>query len=313
MTHNPIEVSNITKNFGDFKAVAGLSLQLQRARCLAILGPNGAGKTTTLEMLMGLQTPDSGSIKILDMDYESSRRRILERVGIVFQETHLYRKLTIRETFELFASFYEKPRTVDSLLSQLSLQEKADARLETLSGGQKQRCYLGCGLINSPDLLFLDEPTTGLDPQARRAVWDLIRQLKTETGCAIVLTTHSMDEAEQLADDVAIMDHGKIIATGTPKQLIQGIGGVQTLCVTFATQDQTEKAHQFFKAQYDWYSNVRCEENTLEIFTEQAPVHVLALVKDCESRNIPIASLQMRNSTLEDVFLKLTGRRIRDA
>jgi ABC-2 type transport system ATP-binding protein len=243
-----LEARGLVKRYKDLTAVAGVDLKVGRGECLALLGPNGAGKTTTVEMLEGLLAPDAGQVLILGESLAQNRRGLLEKVGVLLQETNLYKRYTVRETLELFASFYEKSLDPEAIMTRLGLTDKADVQLRRLSGGQKQRVYLGAALINDPDLLFLDEPTTGLDPQARRAIWDLVQAIKAE-GKSILLTTHYMEEAEVLADRVAIMDQGKIIVEGTPRELIDSIGAVQVV----------------------------------------------------------------RNGTLEDVFLKMTGRSIRDA
>lgn len=308
-----LEAQNLEKSFGELKAVRGLSLAVNKGQCFALLGPNGAGKTTTVEMLEGLQSPDQGEIKIFGQSLQTHRREILERVGILLQETHLYKKLTVKETLELFASFFRKPGSVAAMIEKFDLEEKANARLEHLSGGQKQRLYLGCSLINNPELVFLDEPTTGLDPQARRMIWEQLKELKADNR-SILLTTHYMEEAEYLADVVAIVDKGQIIIQGTPKQLIRDICGEQTLWISFGNeQAENTKLLGQIAARLPWFAEARAVDDGFEVLTSQADKHIPQLTEAAKSLGLTISGLRMRSCTLEDVFLKLTGRTIRDA
>ena len=216
-------VSQLRKSYDDVIAVNGLELHVDAGECLGLLGPNGAGKTTTIEICEGLTDPDSGDVQVLGLRWKSDAPALRQRLGIQLQETQLSDKLTALETLTLFRSFYHQGPAPEQTLGLVQLREKRDARVGTLSGGQKQRLALACALVGDPDLLFLDEPTTGLDPQARRQLWDLIVEFKA-AGRTILLTTHYMDEAEQLCDRVAIMDHGVVIARGTPRDLIASIG-----------------------------------------------------------------------------------------
>jgi ABC-2 type transport system ATP-binding protein len=216
-------VRELRKSYGDVRAVDGLDLEIKSGECFGLLGPNGAGKTTTIEICEGLLERDSGDLELLGMTWERDGNRLREKLGIQLQDTQLSDKLTVRETLELFRSFYKNGREVDEVIRLVQLEEKAGARVGTLSGGQKQRLAIACALVGDPDLLFLDEPTTGLDPQSRRQLWSLIEEFKA-TGRTILLTTHYMDEAEKLCDRVAIVDHGHIIALGTPHELIESIG-----------------------------------------------------------------------------------------
>src|SRR6187397_156365 len=218
-----LRVQNLRKAFGDVVAVNGLQLEVHPGECFGLLGPNGAGKTTTIEICEGLTEPDSGDVEVLGRRWRSDESALRQRLGIQLQETQLADKLTVIETLELFRSFYHQGPTVAHVIDLVQLGEKQSARVSTLSGGQKQRLALACALVGDPELIFLDEPTTGLDPQARRQLWDLIDEFRG-AGRTIVLTTHYMDEAERLCDRVAIMDHGRILALGTPRALIASTG-----------------------------------------------------------------------------------------
>jgi ABC-2 type transport system ATP-binding protein len=302
-----LEANNLSKSYGSVKAVDHVDLTIAQGECLALLGPNGAGKTTTVEILEGLQAPTTGSVKILGKDISRDRRTILESIGVLLQETYMYKKLTVRETLDLFGSFYKHPLSTDQIIERMQLEEKRDSRLEHLSGGQKQRVYIGCALINDPTLVFLDEPTTGLDPQARRMIWNLLREYKGSER-SILLTTHYMEEAEVLADRIAIMDHGKIIAQGSPRQLIADTCGEQIVWFALEKPDQVAE----LKNRLSDLRHAREVEGGYEVTTRTAPLLVANLTQAVQQMGLVISSLQMRNSTLEDVFIKLTGRSIRD-
>jgi len=216
-------VSGLRKSYGDVVAVDGLDLSVKNGECFGLLGPNGAGKTTTIEVCEGLLVRDSGSVEVLGRTWEDDAGELRERLGIQLQDTQLAEKLTVRETLALFRSFYRRGRKVADVIDMVQLGEKSDARVGTLSGGQKQRLAVACALVGDPELLFLDEPTTGLDPQSRRQLWGLIEEFRA-AGRTVVLTTHYMDEAERLCERVAIVDHGHVIALGTPAELIKSIG-----------------------------------------------------------------------------------------
>src|SRR5580700_5908420 len=220
-----IQCRDLRKTYdGKVEAVRGLTLEIQAGECFGLLGPNGAGKTTTIEILEGLLEPTSGEVSILGHSWRENAREMREWLGISLQETRLSEKLSVRETVELFASFYQEPRSSDDVLEQLQLTEKADAWVGKLSGGQRQRLAVATALVGNPKILFLDEPTTGLDPQSRRQLWDTIRGFQ-QAGGTVLLTTHYMDEAERLCDRLAIIDHGQVIAEGTPSELIERLGG----------------------------------------------------------------------------------------
>ncbi len=300
-----VKAEGLSKRFGELIAVDEISFSVAQGECLAILGPNGAGKTTTCEMLEGLIAPDSGTIEILGLRLDSHRQELLEKIGVQLQETALYKKYTVRETVELFASFYQQPVTIDVLLAKLDLSEKQHARLEHLSGGQKQRAYLACSLINNPQVLFLDEPTTGLDPQARRYIWDLLCTLKGE-GRSLVLTTHNMEEAQALADRIAIMDRGKILALDTYEKLLERYCGAKVL--SFELSDPAHLTS--LRAQLAWLAPARLQGERCEVEVEQASDFLQQLIRAADHLQIKIASLALRQSTLEDVFLQITGRKL---
>jgi ABC-2 type transport system ATP-binding protein len=223
-----VACSGLRKAYGDVVAVDDLSLTVARGECFGLLGPNGAGKTTTIEILEGLIAPDAGDVEVLGLHWRTHQRELRQRLGIQLQETQLPDKLTVEETLRLFRSFYDRGRAVDALLQIVELESKRSSRVGKLSGGQKQRLSLACALAGSPDLLFLDEPTTGLDPQSRRQLWETLRSFRSEGG-TILLTTHYMDEAESLCDRVAIVDHGRMIALGTPAELIGALAAPQVV------------------------------------------------------------------------------------
>src|SRR3954464_9370004 len=233
-TSVPLAVRGLRKRYDDVIAVDGLDLEIAAGECFGLLGPNGAGKTTTIEICEGLLEADEGEVSVLGMSWKHDEKRLRQRLGIQLQDTQLGEKLTVNETLRLFRSFYKAGAEVDQVIARVQLDEKRDARVGKLSGGQKQRLALACSIVGDPDLLFLDEPTTGLDPQSRRQLWELIEEFKA-TGRTTVLTTHYMDEAEVLCDRVAIVDHGKIIAQGSPRELIESLGAEHV--VEFALND----------------------------------------------------------------------------
>jgi ABC-2 type transport system ATP-binding protein len=228
MTDLAVRCEGLRKRYGDVVAVDGVSLSVRRGECFGLLGPNGAGKTTTIEILEGLLTPDAGSVDVLGMQWNTHERALRQRLGVQLQETQLTDKLTVEETFRLFRSFYQRGRSIDELLAMVELEGKRDSWVGKLSGGQRQRLSIACALAGDPELLFLDEPTTGLDPQSRRQLWDVLERFRAAGG-SILLTTHYMDEAEVLCGRVAIVDHGKVIAEGTPQELIASHGEPRTI------------------------------------------------------------------------------------
>jgi len=292
-------------------ALRGLDLEIHAGECFGLLGPNGAGKTTTVEILEGLLAPSSGEVEVLGQRWGRGNRILRERLGISLQETRLADKLTALETVELFRSFHRDGRDPAEVLATVGLTDKSNAWVEHLSGGQRQRLAVGCALVGNPDLLFLDEPTTGLDPRARRGVWDIVRDQRKQ-GCTIVLTTHYMDEAERLCDRVAVVDLGKIISLGTPKKLIDALGGGHVIEFTL---DNGAAASGFDPEAVARLAGVRAmhPEGAGYVLTVEEPhVTLPALLRLLDSGGLALAHLTTRHASLEDVFVSLTGRHLTD-
>ena len=299
---------------GGVAAVRDLDLEVRRGECFGLLGPNGAGKTTTIEILEGLLPPTSGEVEVLGRRWGTDDREIRSRIGISLQETRLSEKLTVRETLRLFRSFYPRGLDPPEAIDLVGLGEKADARVGKLSGGQRQRLALATALVGDPELLFLDEPTTGLDPQSRLHVWDILRRYKGE-GRTILLTTHSMDEAERLSDRVAIVDRGKAIALGAPTELIRSLGGEHVIDLSLSNGGAARIAGSALEADLrslPEVSDVRAN-GTEVLLTVGDPQKTLpALLERLKEKDIEPSRLSVRRASLEDVFVELTGRRIRD-
>jgi ABC-2 type transport system ATP-binding protein len=298
----------LRKSYPDVVAVDGLDLDVRTGECFGLLGPNGAGKTTTIEICEGLTSPDSGDVIVLGRRWTEHPRELRERLGIQLQETQLSEKLTVEETVRLFRSFFREGREVSEVIALVQLEEKQNSRVGGLSGGQKQRLALACALVGDPELLFLDEPTTGLDPQARRQLWDLIEQFRA-AGRTIVLTTHYMDEAERLCDRVAIMDHGKVIALGTPRELIRARRAEHV--VRFSAAHAGRIDLHTLRA-IDGVLDARPENGGFELDVAELHRAVPALLSALDERGIEMNELQTHSATLEDVFVSLTGRHLRD-
>ncbi|WP_283137893.1 ABC transporter ATP-binding protein [Rhizohabitans arisaemae] len=295
-----IVVKDVRKRYGDTHAVDGVSLEVETGEFFGILGPNGAGKTTTLEMIEGLREPDSGEIRVLGLSPWPRNPRLLPRFGVQMQVSSFFERLTAREQLRAFASLYGVPQTVaDELLERFGLTEKAGNRVEQLSGGQAQRLSIACALVHDPDIVFLDEPTAGLDPQARRNLWDVLRDINGQ-GKTVVLTTHFLDEAEILCDRVAIMDRGRILESGPPAELVRGLGSATRIAVRAGTLPVEEAAGLFPDAE------VGEDEVSLTIATKD-PSGVLSVLAGKNA----LTGLSVRGATLEDVFLELTGREYR--
>ncbi len=302
-----VEVEDLRKTYGNVKAVDGVSFKIKQGSIFTLLGPNGAGKTTTLEIIEGLRTPDSGKIKIFGKEVKKIGREEKELIGVALQETQLISHLTVKETLSMFRSFYSRGLKVDDVLEFVNLKDKAKSHVDKLSGGQKQRLAIGLALINDPLLLFLDEPTTGLDPQARRSVWDLLLQLKKQ-GKTIVLTTHYMEEAEFLADWVCIMDNGKIIREGTPEDLIKSIGGESVIEVD--VEESQSFLNKLKELEINYTYNPK--HGRLLVKTNNVLETIDSILKIARECSVRVRNEIIRQPNLEDVFLTLTGRQLRE-
>jgi ABC-2 type transport system ATP-binding protein len=301
-----IEVKGLIKRFEDTVAVAGIDLEVHRGQCLGLLGPNGAGKTTTVEILEGIQPPTSGKVELLGQSWERHAKSLRERIGIALQETRFTERLTVEETVRLFRSFYARGLSVEEAIGLVRLEEKRDTYTVKLSGGQRQRLALAVALVADPEILFLDEPTTGLDPQSRRALWDVIEVLKGK-GRTVVLTTHYMEEAQVLCDQVVIMDHGRIVAQGTPPQLIASIGAEQI--IEFAsTPDLPAEA----LAEVPTFVSVHPRGDGHTLSVRELHTALPGLLAVVAARGARLRHLSTRQATLDDVFLALTGRALRE-
>ncbi|HEY8174179.1 MAG TPA: ABC transporter ATP-binding protein [Gemmatimonadaceae bacterium] len=310
MTNTALAIRDLHKSYGDVLAVSNLELAVTAGECFGLLGPNGAGKTTTIEICEGLLEPDSGEVEVLGMRWKTHERVLRELLGIQLQETQLSEKLTVTETVRLFQSFYRNRRPVDDVITLVQLEEKSKARVGTLSGGQKQRLAVACAIVGDPKLLFLDEPTTGLDPQSRRQLWDLITQFRAE-GRTVVLTTHYMDEAERLCDRVAIVDHGKVIALDTPRALIASLNAEHV--IGFTLEGETASPDERALRALDGVTSLRRDNGAFELKSMELRRTVPSLLSFLERNQLQLAELRTRSATLEDVFVSLTGRHLRDA
>ena len=305
-TNSAIRVRGLVKRYGEVKAVDGIDFDVAAGEVFGLLGPNGAGKTTTVEILEGLRTPDGGEASVLGVDVAKNADSLKPRIGVSLQTAALYPKLTVVELIDLFRSFYDRSRPTDELIEALELGERRNAQTRELSGGQRQRLAVALALVNDPELIFLDEPTTGLDPAARRSLWDIVRGLKAK-GRTILLTTHYMEEAEVLCDRLAIMDHGHILEMGTVDELISK--RFQERAVRFDAVDGVGDAEL---AALPAVSSVKHDADEVLLYTADVAATIGALLAMTEARGVEPENLGVRRATLEDVFLDLTGRALRD-
>ena len=302
-----LRVRNLRKTFKDVVAVDGLELEVRTGECFGLLGPNGAGKTTTIEICEGLTDADSGDVELLGMRWDSHGAELRQRLGIQLQETQLADKVTVLETIRLFRSFFRHGPPPSEVIALVQLEEKMNSRVGGLSGGQKQRLALACALVGDPDFLFLDEPTTGLDPQARRQLWELIERFKLQ-GRTILLTTHYIEEAERLCDRVAIIDQGRIIAMDTPRKLQQQSRAASTIVVT------CDKAFPRDRPVWAEAMNSTLDETsrTMTVVSGRPATTLVDLIKWIDQSGFELLDVHLKQPTLEDVFIELTGKRLRE-
>jgi ABC-2 type transport system ATP-binding protein len=291
-------------------AVAGIDLEVRAGECFGLLGPNGAGKTTTVEMVEGLVRPDGGDVEVLGLRWGRDERALRQRLGVALQETRLAERLQVVEVIRLFRSFYRAGHDVEDVLDVVELGEKRHAWVEKLSGGQRQRLAVACALVGDPDILFLDEPTTGLDPQSRRQLWGVIERFKGGGG-TVVLTTHYMEEAERLCDRVAVMNHGKVIALGTPRELIASLGADHV--VEFRLGEGDPPLPDDVLAALPAVESARRDGATYTLTVSEPHRALPALMAELQRRDATLTELLTHGATLEDLFLSLTGRHLRDA
>lgn len=303
-----IEVEHLVKSYGTVKAVNDISFQVRPGEAFGMLGPNGAGKTTTVEIIEGLRLANSGRVSVLGMDVSKVPAKIKQRIGIQLQAPSLLPLLSVQEILKLFAGFYERSLPINDVLEMLALQDSRKVLVKNLSGGQQQRLSVAMALINDPDIAFLDEPTTGLDPQARRSLWSVIEDMRSK-GKTVFLTTHYMEEAERLCDRVAVIDYGKIIALGSPRELINEYFHES------AIQFEMEPApSEVILQSFPGATQVMASGSEVVVYSDNIPATMSAIIKYAEKADLTdkLKDLYVREATLEDVFLKLTGRKIRE-
>jgi ABC-2 type transport system ATP-binding protein len=311
MAEATVAVRDLRKDYGDVEAVRGISFEIGAGECFGLLGPNGAGKTTTIEVLEGLLPPSAGEVMVLGRRWGRDDREIRERLGVCLQQTVLSEKLQVGETVQLFRSLYREGREPAAVLAEVGLSEKQRARVGTLSGGQKQRLSVACALVGDPEVLFLDEPTTGLDPQSRRQVWEIVNGFKSR-GRTVLLTTHYMDEAERLCDRVAVVDHGRVIAEGSPRELVTSLGGDHVVEIFAAAGAPRAPLRPPDLEGLPAVRAVHAEAGQLLLTVTEPHRAIPALLDRLQEGGWELASLTTRHASLEDVFVALTGRHLRD-
>jgi ABC-2 type transport system ATP-binding protein len=305
-----VRARGLVKRYGDLVAVDGIDFEVRYGTCLGVLGPNGAGKTTTIEILEGLKTPDGGEVEVLGRAWSEDPRAIQERIGVQLQETEFQEKLKVVELLRMFRSFYDDGIDLEQVVRTIGLEDKRGAFIKSLSGGQKQRLSIGCAILNKPEILFLDEPTTGLDPHARRRLWDVVETFK-DAGGTVVLTTHYMEEAERLADDLIIVDHGRVIARGSPAAIIASLGAESVVQFALAGDDPRELAEDELNA-LDGVRSMRYEGTAICLSVVQTQDVIAGLFELIKRRGLTMEDLRTHRPTLEDVFVSLTGKHLRD-
>ncbi len=306
-TETMVDVKGLVKRYGTFTAVNGVEFQVKKGEIFGLLGPNGAGKTTTIEMLVGLRKPDDGTAALAGFDVRNQVNQVKEVIGVQLQSTSLFELLKVEEILHLYASFYPKNVDLDELIGDMLLTEKRKDRIKGLSGGQKQRLAIALALIHDPEIVFLDEPTTGLDPQARRTLWDIVLRLK-ERGKTVLLSTHYMDEAHVLCDRIGIMDQGELIALDTPTNLVKKLDATST--VEFRLSNPPEK--EWFM-EMDGVEEVSIKDTFVQLFTDNLQLALTSLIQVSAEHDLHIEDLQTRTATLEDVFIHMTGRSLRES
>jgi ABC-2 type transport system ATP-binding protein len=303
---NIIEIERLTKRYGEVTAVDGISFAVKKGEVFGILGPNGAGKTTTVEMIEGLRKPDGGNIRVCDIDASRGRELIKQKIGVQLQASSLYDNIRVKEAVDIFSSYYDTRLPARQVLEEVSLSDKSGSSVASLSGGQKQRLSIGLALVNNPEVLFLDEPTTGLDPQARHNIWDVVERLR-ERGKTVVMTTHYMEEAEHLCQRLAIVDQGKIIAMDTPENLTNQASLDTT--IEFSTSRDLNGVTASIPG---IRRTPNGSANHYEVKTRKVSLVLKDLANSCFDHGIELENISVRKPTLEDVFLSLTGRKLRE-
>ncbi|WP_332694425.1 ABC transporter ATP-binding protein [Halalkalibacter lacteus] len=306
-----LDVKNLKKSFGSIHAVQDINFSVKAGEVFTIIGPNGAGKTTTLEMIEGLVTPDHGEIHFGELNWENHANTIKKKIGVQPQSSAMFDLLTPEENLDLFATFYDKARPTEEILELINLTDHRNNHVKKLSGGQRQRLAIGLAMISDPEIIFLDEPTTGLDPQARRNIWDIILQLK-ELGKTTILTTHYMEEAEQLSDRVCIVDQGKVITLDTPSALIEKLTKEREVRLSFLDGTEAAEEANLFSNNLDSVTRTEREETSLKLWTTNPEDTLYDLFGFTKEKNYQVEQVSIREMSLEDVFIAFTGKEWRD-